>query len=78
MASYINEIRGLIMEKTGVDPEEITDDSFFEDDLNIGELEFAELLEEIEERYELDDLIDKKDEIETVGDLMEILADRIE
>ena len=77
MIDFEKKAKRLISEKTGVDVEEITDDSFFEDDLNVGELELIEILEELEELFDIE-LTDKKNDIETFGDLTELIADRIE
>lgn len=44
MDNYINRIIALIIEKTGVDPEEVKESSYFEDDLNIAELELFEII----------------------------------
>ena len=38
MSNYYGTIKKLISEKAGVEPSEITTESFFEDDLNIGEI----------------------------------------
>lgn len=77
MIDFEKKAKKLISEKTGVEVEEISDESFFEDDLNVGELELIELLEELEEYFEVD-LVDKKEAIDTFGDLTELLADRLE
>ena len=77
MSDYTNQIKNLISEKTGTEINEVTNESFFEDDLNIGELEMIEILEELEEQLEIN-LIDSKKDMETVGDLLDVAADRIE
>ena len=68
----------IIAEKTGVDISEITTDSFFEDDLNVSEMELIEILSEIEEALDIEELLDKKDSIESVADLVEIVEDLAE
>lgn len=67
----------MISERTGVETDEISASSFIEDDLNMGALELLELLEEIEEIYEID-LVEMKDDFETVGDIFEQVGDKVE
>jgi acyl carrier protein len=76
-ADYFKEIRKIIEEKTGLEPDEITLESFFEDDLNLGEMELIEILNELEEKYHTD-ILEEKDNIETVQDLVDILSEKIE
>lgn len=73
-----NQIKGMIAEKTGADPAEITADSYFEDDLNVGELELVELLSDIEEILDIEGLLADKDDILTVGDLMDAIGEKTE
>jgi acyl carrier protein len=73
-----NQIKGLIAEKTGAEPANITVDSYFEDDLNIGELELVEILGDIEEILEIEGLIESKKSILTVGDLMDLVTEKTE
>lgn len=75
--SYFKEIKRIIEEKTGLDPSEITEESFIEDDLNIGEMELIEILSDLEEKYHVE-LIKEKDSIETVQDLVDLLSEEIE
>jgi len=76
-AEYFKDIKKIIEEKTGLEPSEITADSFFEDDLNLGEMELIEILNELEEKYHTD-LMEEKDNIETVQDLVDLLSEQIE
>ncbi len=73
-----NQIRGVIAEKTGADPAEITVGSFFEDDLNVGELELAEILSDLEEMLEIEGLLENRKGIITVGDLMDLVSEKTE
>ena len=76
MSNYYNEVKKLISEKTGLESYEITPESFFEDDLNIGEMELMEILEELEEKYHVS-LIENSDSFETVQDLVDALDEHI-
>lgn len=77
MTDYIKNAKMLVSEKSGVDASEITSESFFEEDLNISELELIEILTDLEDTYEIS-LIENKDEIETFGDLVDLLTDEVE
>jgi acyl carrier protein len=76
-SDYFKEVRKILEEKTGLEPDEITLDAFFEDDLNLGEMELIEILNELEEKFHTD-LLEEKDNLETVQDLVDILSEKIE
>jgi acyl carrier protein len=77
MNEYFRKVRKLIAEKAGLEIDDVEMDSYFEDDLNIGEMELIEIIEETEEMFKVE-LIEYKDDIETVEDLVELLAEQIE
>jgi len=76
MSNYYGTIKKLISEKAGVEPSEITTESFFEDDLNIGEMELLEILEELEEIFHVD-LVENIRNFETIQDLIDALEEHI-
>jgi len=76
-AEYFREVKKIIEEKTGVDPSDILMDSCFEDDLNVGEMEIIEILSELEEKYDIT-LMENRENLETVQDLVELLSEKIE
>jgi len=67
----------VISKQAGLEVEEITDASFFEDDLNIGEMELIEILGEIEEKFQID-LSEERESFETFGDLIGALNEKLE
>ncbi|HOA18342.1 MAG TPA: hypothetical protein PKK54_00410 [bacterium] len=77
ISDYLKEVKKIIEEKTGLEPSEITPESYFEDDLNLGEMELLEILNELEEKYHTE-LVNKKDDMETIEDLIDILSEQIE
>jgi acyl carrier protein len=77
MSNYLNKVKHIIAEKAGMDPSEVTEDLYFQDDLNIDEMELMEIIAEIEEALHVD-LTDEKDEIESVGDLLEALSEKLD
>jgi acyl carrier protein len=74
---YESKIKKIIADKAGVEPSEIHEESYFEDDLNLGDMELVDIIEELEEEFHID-LADEKKDIETVGDLIEAIAELVE
>ncbi len=77
MSAYLNKIKKVIVTVTGIDPDEITEESYFEDDLNIGEMELVDILTELEEEFQVD-LVGEKDNIKTIEDIIDLLVEEIE
>ncbi len=77
MGDYVKKVKQIISVKAGVDISEISNEEYFEEDLNIGELELIEILSEIEDALQVN-LMDKKNDIECVQDLVDILAEKLE
>lgn len=77
MSEYLPQVKRIIAEKAGVDVHEVTYESYFEDDLNVGEMELVEILSEIEEALQVE-LMDEKDNIESVGDLLDLLSEKLD
>lgn len=75
---YEEKIKEIIANKSGIESEDIHNEDFFEDDLNLAELEIIEIIEEVEEALEIEGLIEKKEDIETVGDLVDFASDKLE
>lgn len=76
-SEYTNWIKSLLTEKFGIDLDDIKSSSYFEDDLNMGEMEVLELLEDLEDKLKID-LIEDRDNIETIQDLIDIIEERID
>lgn len=78
MDEYLKKIRKLISEQTGMELDEINEDSYFEEDLNMGQMELVELLTELEEIYQVEGLLEEKEELETVQDIIDILVEKVD
>jgi acyl carrier protein len=76
-SEYLKKVKKIISEKSGLEIEEIHETSYFEDDLNIGEIELVEILTELEDVYDIE-LVANKEEIETVQDLIDLLIEHLE
>lgn len=75
--NYKKDIINLIADKTGIEPEEINEDSFIEDDLNLGEMELIEVIEAIEDKYDVE-LMEVRDNFETIGDILDQMAENLD
>ena len=68
-------IRELICEQFDVDPEQITEDTNFLQDLSADSLDFVELVMNIEDSFDLPEISeDEIRSIQTVGDLVEYVG----
>ena len=65
----------IISEETGLEKSEILLESHFQDDLNLSETEFMELLAKIEEKFSLDIPAEDAEELETVQQLIDLIKD---
>jgi acyl carrier protein len=77
MTDYIKKIKKLIADKAGQEPSEIENEMYIQDDLNLGDMELVDILEELEESLHID-LVEQKDEIETVADLIELVEEQVD
>ena len=78
MDKYLRRIIAIIVEKTGVDPEDVNESSYFEDDLNISPIELAEIIAIIEEEYKIEFGDIDKDKLSSVIDLVEVVVEKLE
>ncbi len=74
---YHKKVKDVIATKAGVDLDEIEPESYFEDDLNLSQLELVEILAELEEIFQIE-LMESKDDIETVQDLFDLVGEQVE
>ncbi len=65
-------IQSMIAESLGVEPEEITEDTAFED-LDADSLDLFEIITELEEQLGIEIPPEKVDQIRTVGDAIELI-----
>jgi len=77
MSEYLSRIKKLIADKTGLETSEINGDCFFEEDLNLGEMEVIEILSELEEIYHVN-LVDDIGNFATVQDVVDALEEHIQ
>lgn len=71
-------LRGIIAEQFGVEPEEITEETSFVEDLSADSLDLVELVMSVEEDFGLGEVEDETlDDVKTVGDVVSFIKDRI-
>ncbi|OGC45654.1 hypothetical protein A2V49_03035 [candidate division WWE3 bacterium RBG_19FT_COMBO_34_6] len=78
MDKYYKEIKKIIIQKSGLEPEEINEESYFGDDLNIGHMELLDILTAIEEEYNIEFEENEKEEFETIKELVDLVIEKIE
>jgi acyl carrier protein len=76
--TILKKIKEILAENFGIDPSEVTESAYFEEDLNVGEYEMVELLSELEEEYQIEFEGEEKAELITVGDLVSVVRDKAE
>ena len=66
-------IKGIIVDKTGVEAEQVTDNANFETDLGMDSLDKLELLMEIEKEFKISVPDDEAKKAFTLNDCVEIV-----
>ena len=75
MADDIREkVIGLVAERMGVEPDQITEQTHFVNDLQSDSLDMAELVIDLEEAFDLTISDEEAQKIETVGEAIEHIA----
>ncbi|ADD02541.1 acyl carrier protein [Thermoanaerobacter mathranii subsp. mathranii str. A3] len=67
-------VRDIIAEQLGIDPDEITMESSFIDDLGADSLDIVELIMALEEEFDIEIPDEDAEKIKTVGDVVEYLS----
>ena len=71
-------MQSLIVEQFALEPEDVTMDSTFEDDLGADSVDLVELVMAIEEEFEIDEIPEEELlTLKTVGDCVRYLADKL-
>ena len=71
-------MQSLIVEQFALEPEDVTMDSSFEDDLGADSVDLVELVMAIEEEFEIDEIPEEELlTLKTVGDCVRYLASKL-
>lgn len=70
----LEELREIICQYVDVDPEKVTEDARFMEDLGFNSYDFMSLVGEVEEQYDIE--VEEREvvQIKTVGDAMEYIS----
>ncbi|MCI6731520.1 MAG: acyl carrier protein [Lachnospiraceae bacterium] len=71
----LKKIADRLVEQLGVDESEVTPEASFKDDLAADSIDLFEMVMSLEDEYDIEIPTDRLEEIETVGDLMEVLEE---
>lgn len=78
MANVAEQVKAIIVEKLGVDPEEVVDSASFSNDLGADSLDIVELVMDFEKAFEIEiSDEDAGDNISTVGDAIKFIEDKV-
>lgn len=78
MANVAEQVKAIIVEKLGVDPEEVVDSASFSNDLGADSLDIVELVMDFEKAFEIEiSDEDAGDNISTVGDAIKFIENKV-
>nr|WP_300095438.1 acyl carrier protein [Sedimentibacter sp.] len=78
MIDVFERIKELIADKLGVDPEDITMETSFTDDLEADSITLFELVMAIEDEFDIEIDDESIEQINTVGDIVNYLEESID
>ncbi len=75
MSDIASRVKAIIVEKLGVDENEITNDAVFTTDLGADSLDTVELIMEFEKEFDIQIPDDQAEQIQTVGQAIQFIED---
>ena len=76
--SVAEKVKSIIVEQLGVDAEEVTPAASFTDDLGADSLDIVELVMAMEEEFDIEIPDDDAEKIQTIGDAIAYLKEKVE
>ena len=73
MSNVSEKVKAIIIDKLGVDENEVTNDASFTNDLGADSLDTVELIMEFEKEFDIQIPDDKAEAIATVGDAISFI-----
>lgn len=70
------EIKEIVEDQTDIDPNKITLDASFKDNLELDSLDIFEIVDALEDKYDIE--IDGDENMQTVQDLVDFVAKKID
>ena len=78
MVDYLEDTKKLISKQFDIAEEDIEEDSFFEADLNISDLDLEDLVESIQDKYQIQVPPEKVATFKKVSDIVSYLFENVE
>ena len=78
MVDHLEDIKKLISDQFGIPQEDIEEDSYLEADLNITELDLEDLIETIQDKYQIQIPAQKVSTFKKVSDIVSYLFENID
>ena len=75
MASVFERVQSVVSDQLGVEPEKVTPDAEFIQDLNADSLDLVEMIMRLEEEFGVEISDEEAENITTVGDAIEFLQE---
>lgn len=76
MANF-DKVKDIIVDKLGIDEDQVTKEASFKDDLGADSLDIAELVMELEDEFDMEIPDEEAEKINTVGDALNYI-DKLE
>jgi acyl carrier protein len=77
-SEYFEQLKKIVVEQLAVDPDEVTMEASFIEDLNADSLDLVELIMEIEEKFGIQVPDEVAEKIVTVGDAVDYIQENKE
>jgi len=77
MGAITEKVKAIIVDKLGVDQNEVTNEASFTNDLGADSLDTVELIMEFEKEFNIQIPDDKAEAIATVGDAVSFIAQEV-
>lgn len=74
----VEEVRAILVEQLGVDPNDVTETASFQEDLNADSLDLVELIMEMEDRFQVKIPDEEAEKITTVGQAVDYVLQHSE
>lgn len=75
MSDIAEKVKGIIVDKLGVDPKDVTPEASFTNDLGADSLDTVELIMEFEKEFKISIPDEHAEKIMTVGDAVQYLSE---
>ena len=77
MSETADRVKKIVVEHLGVEADKVTEDASFIDDLGADSLDNVELVMAFEEEFDIEIPDDAAEHIQTVGDAVKFIAERL-